>query len=89
MNDIHTAVRILNEAFSADPATMAKLVDTRFACNSALANHPTIQVAGGDNEPHVGILGILNGILEPMTGERVAAKYGENGLEGFTIYQRQ
>jgi hypothetical protein len=87
MNDIHTAIRVLNEAFKADPVAISNMMGTRFSCSDTLADHPTIQVAAGDNAPHVGPLGIINGVLEAMTGQRVAAVYDEKGLAGFTLYQ--
>lgn len=87
--DITTAVRILNEAFAADPAAIETLLSVSYNCNQALADHPTVQIREGEYGPRIGSLGLINGIVDAMTGERVAAIYGENGLEGFTLYKRQ
>lgn len=74
-------VRILNEAYDADPAAMHTLICQRVPCNQTLADHPTVQVA---SEPvakteyfSVGMLGVINGICEPITGKRVAVKFSE------------
>jgi hypothetical protein len=90
---INLAVKTLNEAFAADPAAMHCLVKHRIPCNETLADHPTIQVSTnqfGETERFaVGLTGILNGILEPATGKRIAfmiSDDGEGTLTGFTIY---
>jgi hypothetical protein len=90
-------VRILNEAYEADPAALHTLICYRVPCNQALADHPTVQVA---SEPFakteyfsVGLLGVINGICEPLTGKRVAVKFSEpdpttkrSKILGFTEY---
>ncbi len=91
-----TSLKVLNEALAADPACIEIMVKRRCRCNDALANHPTIQVALDDDPPTtyvpsylVGILGLLNGVIEAATGERVAAVFDESGaLVAFTQYQR-
>lgn len=40
---ITTAVRVLNEAFEADPVALLSLLEHETPCNAALAEHPTIQ----------------------------------------------
>lgn len=71
---IETAVKVLNEAFAADPAAIKALCVNRVPCNQALADHPVIWVHPDleADVPHVGLLGILNGVLESMTGKRAA-----------------
>lgn len=64
---IDKAVRVLNEINALDPTVMPKLIEYRVECNEVLANHPTVQVGnyhGFEGAPfHVGLLGIINGIL--------------------------
>ena len=61
-------VKLLNEACALDPVAIGRLMNARVPCNSALANHPTIQVEGihsdgGKTEFRVGALGLLNGLV--------------------------
>jgi hypothetical protein len=99
---IDTAVRILNEALQADPAAVATLFSIRIPCNDKLAAHPTVQVReqwvqGNGYFNTVSALGLINGILEAMTGQRVAAQYSDLGqsndpgtnLEGFGVYPEE
>lgn len=69
---------LLNEASVADIRAMEQLLNCRVPCNKTLANHPTIQVGGDDNDsPVVGSIGLINGITERLTGKRVAAVYDD------------
>ena len=82
---LDTTITILNEAYAADPVAVGALIEHRVPCNTALADHPTITVAG--EEPSVGLLGIINGILTPITGCRVASMHSPDGkLTGFMKY---
>jgi hypothetical protein len=96
---IDTAIRVLNDAFRADPVAIATLLSVRIPCNELLAEHSTIQVQsqwimGNAFYPTVSALGLINGIVEEMTGQRVAAKYSDlqrsedlgRNLEGFMVY---
>lgn len=75
----------LNEATEADQTAIDSLIEHRVPCNKALADHPTIQV-GGD-PCVVGMLGIINGIVERLTGKRVMAIWDdEKGLIRFDKY---
>lgn len=83
MTDINYIVSILNEAFKADPNAVLALIDKRVPCNTELANHPSCQVAvkncdTADESYEIGLLGILNGIVEPITnGGRIAFVWDE------------
>lgn len=94
---IETAVRILNEAFAADPAAIHALQCIRIPCGNALVDHPTVIVDGAHavgkpEQATIGLLGLLNGVLEAMTGKRAATHWempddGRGGrLIGFRIY---
>jgi hypothetical protein len=60
----------------------------------AQADHPTIQVnVNSVTQPEtfsVGMLGVINGVLERATGRRVAAKFSDDkqrpALVGFVEY---
>ena len=75
-----TAVNTLNEAFRCDPDAIRALLCNRVPCNQALVEHPTVQVtrvprAGSYT---VGARGLLNGVLEVLTGKRVAAMWSDD-----------
>lgn len=89
--DINVVVTTLNEALLADYGAISQLFSHRFLCNEDLADHPTIQVAENDSgETTVGSLGLINGIVERLTGRRVAAVYeevmGHDKLVAFQVY---
>lgn len=74
-------VELMNSAFKADPKAMEQLIEARVPCNTALRNHPTIQVGECAGEsPRVGLLGILNGIVgvDFEGWGRVAATYSDD-----------
>jgi hypothetical protein len=64
---------LLNEALALDRPAVAALIANRVPCNEALADHPTIQVGVQHGGFHVGLLGLLNGLGEPVPegGERL------------------
>lgn len=86
-----TFLDTLNEAVQADPKAMLNLCESRVLCNDELADHPTIQVSGLPGQPaRVGIIGVINGICEKLTGKRVAADYdAEGNLIAFVEYMEQ
>ena len=94
MKNIDTVVRTLNEAFAADPAALHALLVNRVPCNQALADHSTLQVTQDPALPEttyvVGLLGVINGIVEELTGDRVAARWDYSTtpptLKGFQVY---
>lgn len=83
------ALAILNEAYAADPAAMHALVVNRVPCNQKLADHPSVQV-GTNNMVNkhvtrpayvVGMMGVLNGVIEPLTGKRIALQFSDRGTK--------
>ena len=71
-------IELLNEAHIRDPKAIEALVEHRVPCNSDLTYHPSIVVqarreVGEANT--VGLLGILNGILDLPLGQRIRAIY--------------
>lgn len=92
-------LRVLNEAQAADPVALNALLNHRVECNAKLADHPTIQVRpmtfsgraivtkSDLDRCEVGALGLLNGLIEATTGERIAAVWDDNDkLIGFIQY---
>lgn len=71
------AVAVLNEALKRDPAAMVELVNLRIPCTKALTDHPTIQTAVIDGVHHVGLMGLLNGLL----GDSPSGVIGARGLQ--------
>ncbi len=89
---ITKVIESLNAALKADPAAIQALVDNGVPCNRALADHPTVQVREtGPDTFMVGALGLINGVVEPLTGERVAVVISDDGdgkIIGFVRYVR-
>ena len=63
----------LNELVTADDQAIHELIEKRVRCNKTMIDHPTVVC----NEGKVGLLGILNGILDPLIGHRIAADYDD------------
>lgn len=89
---INEIIKVLNDAFTLDPAAVQDLISTRFPCNQKLRDHETIQVhAYGDssmNNPKVGFLGMLNGLIgiDQNGSGAIAAKYNDDKeLTGFVM----
>lgn len=83
-------LRVLNEAYKADEAAVITLIENRVPCNATLADHATIQIGmSADGKTEVGLLGIINGICEAMTGKRVAICINDKTGEttGFIEYE--
>lgn len=83
-------VEVLNELMTADSFAMHELVETRVACNEALADHPTVPVMSVSQFPDckrqahfpgltscVGLLGVLNGIAA-LDGEVIEGCYNQD-----------
>lgn len=89
----------MNQAYTADHAALHALVCNRVPCNQALADHPTILVDTNKVTPTetyaVGMLGVVNGVVEAMSGKRIAAVFtgadeqGRCRLIGFTAYMHR
>ena len=89
---INSILDLLNETFKLDPDFMQDLVTTRFPCNKAMTDHPTIQVhCYGDasiEEPKAGFLGLINGMLgvDVNISGPIAANFDEERkLMGFVL----
>jgi hypothetical protein len=83
-----TAIKVLNEAFTADPSAMHAFMCNRVPCNKALAHHHTIPVQElshllGTDEPTymVTALGLINGILAATGSPLLAVQFSDNADE--------
>lgn len=94
----HSVVALLNQLVETDPEAMHDLVEQRVLCNTAMADHPTVQVVvqddyqeNPDEEPvsvnTVGILGIINGIfgVDSTGWGCIQANFDEGRLIGFEV----
>lgn len=57
-------ISLLNELIELDRPAIAALIVNRVPCNSALADHPTVQCGSQHGGYHVGLLGIINGMFD-------------------------
>jgi hypothetical protein len=90
----NAALKALNSAYDDDPSALHALICNRVPCNEKLANHPTVQVSVNEltNTPNptyvVGMLGIINGILDAALGKRIAAIIDDRGkVTGFCEFK--
>jgi hypothetical protein len=78
---INTAIRILDEAYAADEGAIHALICNRVPCNQSLADHAHVVVdvtRPQDTDIFaVGMLGIVNDILDALTGLRVAVQFDD------------
>ena len=91
MMSVETALTILNELFSLDPEATTQLFSTRVKCAEHVGDHPEIVCRATENGTEVGILGVLNGILqrEDPSGSGIAAIFDldTKKLVGFGTYE--
>ena len=81
------AVKLLEEFLKLSPTGCNELLSTRVDVDAALADHPTIQVALSKNKKAtVGVLGLINSLLEVTGNARVAICSDNDKLIGFVKY---
>lgn len=87
---LESILNTLNEACQADKNAINQLCETRVPCNETLAEHPTVVVKeDNDGQTTIGLIGIINGICEKLTGLKVAGEYNANDkLVGFVAYRQ-
>ena len=69
---IENTLKVLNEAVVADRHAITLLCDNRLAASPELCDHPTIVV---NESRQIGMVGLINGFLEEITGKRIQAVY--------------
>lgn len=93
-------VDCLQSAFDADPAAMHALLCNRVPTNQAMVDHPhmicePIEVLD-DHPPSIGMLGVLNGVLEAVGLRKVASRWDAPPIDapkdphtfsGFTVFR--
>lgn len=85
-------LRLLRDALKSDPAAINSLVSQRVYCNEVLAKHQYFQVlltqdGSGNNVYILGILGIINGVLDSLNAPVISAIMNEkNGIVDFALY---
>lgn len=89
-------VDLLNSGFEADPSAMHSLIINRVPCRASLADHPEIIVDNLSTGFTVGILGILNGLLNKAGSKELVALQWDNTVEnglpkvlGFTVVENK
>lgn len=85
-DDIKKVLDVLNSAYKADPAAIHCLCANAVPCNQALADHPTVQVYGPWPDPayyKVGPVGLINAVVETLTGRKIAMSFSEGRFLGF------
>ena len=90
--NIASIIKTLNEAVAADWITMHNLVERRYPTTLAMMEHRSIVVqpidVGGQAVPHLGLLGLLNGIVRNDNNEMpIEAMFDEDTQEltGFRL----
>lgn len=76
---MQTVIDTLNEALSLDPKAIQELLECNVDCNQGICDHPTIQVMERADRRRFSLrpLGLINGIIEPITGQRIMAVYDD------------
>lgn len=74
----------LNEIHKTEPNTIQEFCNLEVVCANGLAFHPTVQVS---DDYRVRFIGILNGIVEPLTGGRIAMNLQNGNLLGFIKFE--
>lgn len=87
--------KLLNKLYTLDPAAVSSLVETRVPCNTALSEHPSVQVVPFNaSASMVGLLGILNGLCGtlPDGSGPLMARYTRSGdfdiITGFALAKK-
>jgi hypothetical protein len=72
-------IAALQEAFDADPSAMHALVCNRVPTTQAMVDHPHMIVEPNpvldDQPPTIGLLGVLNGVLDAAGLHKVASNW--------------
>jgi len=84
---LKSAIEVLNELLEKSPEGANALFNHRVPVTKDIADHPSIQVQVTGDKAKLGFIGLLNGILEPQTGKRVAMIIDNDKVVGFTEYR--
>lgn len=81
------ALSVLNTFLEQSPEAALALCSHRVVVTKEFADHESVQVQIAGDKFRVGLVGLLNGILEPCTGNRVAMITDNDRVVGFTEYK--
>lgn len=87
------AIDVLNELLKADPRAVTELMSYRVAVSKGVVDHPDVVVQTDRTDPEdaggkLGVLGLINGILERIGGTRAAMQIDEAGrIVGFCTHE--
>ena len=84
---IDIVVDILNEALEKDPKAIREIFNVVATCNEHTADHPSIQVRKYYGTFLLTPLGLINGLVEPLTGQKVMATWQDGKLIKFNVYK--
>lgn len=87
---IHEVVELLKEALRDDQEAMQLFMDTVTPCTEKYGNHPFIVVNETSRGPQASVLGLINGILDKVFGEKVAVvrDSNTNKVVDFIVYKK-
>ena len=73
------ALKVLNEALEMDKAAITCLLHNSVPCSTSFIKHPTILVHNNQRATMMSAIGIINGVVEAMTGRRIVGVYDRSG----------
>lgn len=82
------ALEMLSNFWKRDPEGCKKLLEYRVKTNSDVAWIPQGITAGPKENPTIDVMGLINGILDPVTHHRLALCYDKGELIGFKLYNQ-
>jgi len=87
MTNAKTIVRLLNEMLSRDRAAISCLFLNRVPANKSLAKHPLINIWSEQSIDTIGILGVLNGVLQEFEIEQISMVINEQYPETILFFE--
>lgn len=80
---VDEVIKLLNELNAIDKLAARNLFESRVYCKKELENHPSIIVVGDGPVPQLGILGVINGLFDPLPNGRgpITAVYSDDEKE--------
>ncbi len=90
------ACTVMNEAFALDPDAIRMLTCQMVKANQGIADHPTIVVGQAPCKWTLSPLGLINGIVDQLSGYRIAANWSDTKNEdgsytflGFVVVEKK
>ena len=89
MRNAKQVVSLLNEILEMDRAAISCLFLNRVPANEILASHPLVNIWDRSGMNAVGILGVLNGILQECELEQIAMVINEQYPETILFFEHR